>query len=303
MGPFNNREIAIAFWLLALAVCGLRKPDIRNSLGGVVRAFCDLKVLAAVCLMLLYVAVIVASFAAIGIWKVDLLKDTIVWFFVGAMAMMVRFNTADNKDNVFRKILTDSIKIIIFLEFLVNTYTFPLIVELIIVPLLTSIAMIDAVATRNEEHALVAKLAKRVQTVIGFVIIGIAIYRAVTDFQNLKSVDTFRSIVLAPLLSVLMFPFIYIMLVFSQYELVFLRLDFGAEKTRQLKRYARRHIMIYAGLSLKRLRYLLKNYLVDLMHIGTESDIDRFLQQARNADTSATEIRQGETGQDDGQVR
>ena len=284
MGPFNNRELATAFWLLVFAVWALRKTEIRKSIGRLFLAFWHFKIVSSVCLMLLYVTGMVALLTAIGIWEVDLLKDTIVWFFVGAMAIMMRFATADDTDNIFRKILADSIRIVILLEFIVNTYTFPLVVELVLVPLLTFIAMIDVVADMNEEHAIVAKLAKGIQMVAGFVILGIAANRAFADFQNLKSLDTFRSIALAPLLSVLMFPFIYIMLVISKYELVFIRLNFGGEKTRRLKRYARRQIMIHAGLSLRHLQYLLTNHMVDLMHIEKESDVDSFLNQARSAD-------------------
>ena len=284
MGPFNNRELATAFWLLVFAVWALRKTEIRKSIGRLFRAFWHFKIVSSVCLMLLYVTGMVALLAAISIWEVNLLKDTIVWFLVGAMAMMMRFATADDTDNIFRKILVDSIKVVILLEFLVNTYTFPLVIELILVPLLTFIAMIDVVASMNEEHAIVAKLAKGIQMVAGFVILGIAANRTFADFQNLKSLDTFRSIVLAPLLSVLMLPFIYIMLVISKYELVFIRLNFGGEKTRRLKHYARRQIMIHAGLSLRRLQYLLTNHMVDLMHIEKESDVDSFLNQARSAD-------------------
>jgi len=216
MGPFNNRELATAFWLLVFAVWLLRESKIRRSIGGVFRVFWHFKIVASVCMMLLYVTGMVAFLVAIGMWEVGLLKDTIVWFFVGAMAMMMRFATVNDADNIFRKILTDSIKIVIMLEFLVNTYTFPLVGELILVPLLTFIAMIDVVASMNERHAIVARLAKGIQMVAGFVILGVAVNRAVADFQNLKSLDTFRSIALTPLLSMLMFPFIYIMLVISK---------------------------------------------------------------------------------------
>lgn len=289
MGPFNNREVAAAFWLLVFAVWALRKIEIRRSIGEVFRAFWHLKIVAPVFLMFLYVAGVVALLVAIGMWEVGLLKDTIVWFLVGAMAMMMRFATADDTDDIFRKILTDSIRIVILLEFLVNTYTFPLIIELILVPLLTFIAMIDVVASMNEEHAIVARLAKGIQMIAGFVILGIAVNRAVADFQNLKSLDTFRSIALAPFLSALMFPFIYVMLVISKYELVFLRLNRGSEKTRSLKHYAQRKIIMHAGLSLKRLQHLLRNHMVDLMHIQTESDVDSFLDRARKADVSVAE--------------
>jgi len=233
--------------------------------------------------LLLYVVGIVFLLAKAGLWDVGLLKDTLVWFCVGAMVMLMRFATAKDTDNLLRKITRDAIKIVIVLEFLVNTYVFPLAVELVVVPALTFIAMINVVAGMNEEHALVAKVTGAIQTVVGFVIFGIVISRAAHDLQNLASLDTARSIALAPLLSVLLFPFIYVALLISQYELVFIRLDFGTDKPPKLRRYARQKIILHAGLSLKRLQHLLRNHMVDLMHVAKESDVDAFLSQARSA--------------------
>ena len=71
--------------------------------------------------MILYTAATVILLTKINLWNVSLLKDTIVWFCVVAMSMMMRFVTSDEVENIFQKILTDSIKIIIVLEFLVNT--------------------------------------------------------------------------------------------------------------------------------------------------------------------------------------
>jgi hypothetical protein len=56
--------------------------------------------------------------------------------------------------------------------------------------------------------------------------------------------------------------------------------------------------MIHAGLSLKRVQYLLKNHTVDLMHVETKSDVDRFLTEALSADGPAVEERQRETEQE-----
>jgi len=278
MGPFNHREIATAFWLLVLLTFALRKAEIRKSLAAVLRAFFHLKILVPVCLMVLYTATAVTLLAAIGLWNVFLLKDTIVWFCVSAMAMTIRFVTSDDAENIFHKVLTDSIKIVIVLEFIVNTYTFSLPAELIIMPVLTLIVIVDAVAGSDKEYSAVAKVTKGALTVVGFVILAIIVYHAISDLQTLHSLNTVRSIALAPLLSVLFSPFLYVMVLISKYELVFLRLDFGMEKERGLKRYARRRILMHAGFSLKKLQLLLRNHAVDLIHIQTEADVDRLVQ-------------------------
>lgn len=64
-------------------------------------------------------------------------------------------------------------------------------------------------------------MTQRAQMVIGIVILAITVSRAISNFQNLLSLDTFRSIALAPLLSLLFTPFVYVMVLISKYELVF----------------------------------------------------------------------------------
>ncbi|MFC1547333.1 hypothetical protein ACFL5M_02280 [Candidatus Neomarinimicrobiota bacterium] len=279
MGPFNNREVATAFWLLVFAVWALYKSEIRRSIGGVLRAFWRFKIVASFFLILLYVTGMVTFLAMIDMWKVGLLKDTIVWFFVGAMAMMMRFGAADDVENIFQKVLIDSIKIIIVLEFLVNAYTFSLPAELVIVPVMTFIAMVDAVAGLDEKNQAVSKLTKGVQIVIGFVILAIVVSRAILDWQNLQSLDTVRSVLLAPLLSLILCPFLYIMVLISKYELIFLRINLGIDKEKSLKRYARLRIVLHTRLSLRKLQYLLRKHAADLMQIQTEFDVDRLIKR------------------------
>ena len=83
---------------------------------------------------------------------------------------------------------------------------------------------------------------------------------------------------LAPSLSMLLTPFIYIVVLVSKYELVFMRLGFGINKSKRLERYARRRIIMHARLNLKRVQHLLTNHPVDLMHIQNETDVERLFE-------------------------
>lgn len=281
MGLFNTREVAVAIWLLFFIGWALGKSDIRKSLVAVLRSFFQVKVALPVFLMAFYTVATVAILATVGFWGVSLLKDTIVWFFFSAVAMMARFVTWREPQNIFREVVADSIRVVIFLEFLINTYTFPLIVELVLVPVLTFIAMLGTFTETSEKHRDVSKLIRGVQATIGFIILGLAVSGAIGDLQNLKSLDAFRSIALAPVLSVLLSPFLYAVVLMSYYEQVFLRLDLGREKGAKLNRYARRRIVWYAGLSLRRLQQLLRHHAADIMHFREEADVDRVLKEAR----------------------
>ncbi|MCD6392905.1 MAG: hypothetical protein J7M40_05305, partial [Planctomycetes bacterium] len=132
--------------------------------------------------------------------------------------------------------------------------------------------------SQDEKYRAVSKLTTGILTVIGCVVMVIVVNRVISDLRNLQSWDTFRSIMLAPSLSMLLTPFIYVVVLVSKYELVFMRLSFGIKKSKRLKRYARRRIIMHARLNLKRVQYLLTSHPVDLMQIQNETDVERLFE-------------------------
>jgi len=277
---FNNREIAIAIWFMIITgFVVFKKPDIFRSVRLMVRTFCKLKILIPYCIMLFYVTLSVFILYKIGIWKADLLKDTIVWFWVSAMAMSMRYVTSDESKNIFKSIMIDNLKIIIILEFIVNSYTFLLYIELIIVPVITCFVLLEAVAGLDRKNIIVEKFAKGVLGGFGLILFVVAIKHVFDDFHSISKIDALRSILLVPFLSLMLSPFIYALVLFAKYELVFLRLDFGKDKSKDLKRYARCRILRSAGINLGRLDRLLENHASDLIHLQTQPDVDMLMQK------------------------
>lgn len=288
-GLFSTREIAISLWLLIFFALGLCNPGIRRTFRHIAQSFFHLKILAPIFLMAAYVWAIIMGLNAIGIWQADLLKDTIIWFCFGAIAMLARFATANRPGNAFRETLTDSLKVVILVEFLVNTYTFPLAMELALVPLLSFVALLDAFAETKKEFKAVSKVLKGVQAILGMTILTSAVTRAWADWQNLESLDTVRSVALAPILAVSLLPFLYLLVLYAKYEIVFVRLNFGPPMPHGLKRYARKRILMHAGLHLKRLENLLDGHMADLALARTESEVDQALLRAKGASVAANQ--------------
>lgn len=288
-GLFNTREIASAFWLLIFSVWALRKPDIRRAIYRIGQLFCHLKILLPIFLMSVYVWAIIAGLNAIGIWQADLLKDTIIWFCFGAVAMLARFVTADRPGNAFRDTMADSLKVVIVVEFLVNTYTFPLAVEFVLVPTLMFVAVLGAIADTKKEYLAVSKVLKGVQAILGMTILAAAANRAWADWQNLETLATLRSVALAPILSVSLLPFLYLIVLYAKYEIVSVRLDFSNTMPPGLKRYVRMRIFMHAGLHLGRLENLLDGHMADLVFSRTESEVDQTLLKAKDASVAASQ--------------
>lgn len=283
MGPFNNRELATALWALVIFILILRTDAGRSGLRGVGSAFFVPKILAIVGLMLLYSTMVVALLAAAGLWELVLLKDTLMWFSFGALGMMTRFATMDHVDNFFRKVLVENVKFVIILQFLINSYTFPLVIELILMPLLVLIIVVSTVADSDKSYARVSDLSMWTQAIIGFSMLGLASTRAILDFQELAILDAVRSIALVPALSLLLSPFLYFVILVFKYELIFVRLNMGVDKSHELKRYARRRVLLCAHISLRRVQVILSTRAVDLMHVETTTDVDRLLESRANS--------------------
>ena len=275
MNLFNNREIATAIWVLVIFILILFKRDIRKTVLNVIKAF--IKILPSIFLMIAYTTGIVIILYRVNFWNVSLLKDTIVWFCLTGILMSVISVTSKTDQNLFRKLIIDNIKIVMVIEFIVNTYTFSLAVELVIIPIVTFIVILGVVAETNERFSIVAKLTNGLQIIIGIVILIYAISNVVSDYQNFGSLDTLRKFLLPILLTVLYLPFIYFMLLFSTYELLFMRLNLGYEKSKKLKRYAKSKIIRHCLLSLKKVKKTLNMNTYNLMHIRNKEDVDKMI--------------------------
>ncbi len=280
---FNSREIATGCWLGLGLIWTLSQASVRKALWGVVRTFFRRQILGPVCVMALWSGISVRLLAAIDLWDVSLLKDTMLWFCLSAMAMSMRLATSKADEDVFWKVVGENFKVVILLEFLINTYTFSLPVELVVMPLIALIAMISEYASSYEEHASVAKLTQGIQVLFGFVILAYATVRALSDLSALGTMETLRSVALAPLLFTLFVPCLYLFMVVVKYEQVFVRLKLGAEKDPSVKRYARRCILAYVRLSMKKLHLLLRDHAGDLVRIRTEDDVDRIMERMKDA--------------------
>jgi len=277
MNLFNNREIATAIWLLVIFILMLFKRDIRKSLLDVINAFFKIKILSSIFLMIAYTTGIVFVLYQINFWNTSLLKDTVVWFCFTGILMSFNLVTSDTDQNLFRKIIVSNIKIVIIIEFIVNTYTFSLVGELILIPVVTFIVILEVVAKTDEKDSSVAKLMNGLQIIIGIVILIFAISNVVSDYKNFGSLDTLRNFLLAPLLTISFLPFIYFMVLFATYELLFTRLNLGYEKSKKLKRYAKRKIIQHCLLSLKKVKKALNMNTYNLMHIRNEEDVDKMI--------------------------
>lgn len=278
---FTNRETATIIWASIVLVWMMKDKSIREAVVRLVKSATHRTMLTAVGFMAVYTVGMVALLNRRGLWDVSLLKDTIMWFAFSGLALGFQFVNAKSDEPIFKQILKDNLKAVIILEFLMSTYTFSLLGELIFIPVMTVIAMLDVVAKQDEKNMGVSKLISGIQTLVGLYILMFVISKAIADMQHLGTLGTLKSIILAPILSIMFSPAVYLILLFSAYVQVFVRLEVGPEKNEGLKRYAKRRILLFGKLNLARVNRLQRTKGFRLVSIRTEEDVDKVMAEVQ----------------------
>ena len=221
----DNRELAILAWLIILFMFFLTKKDIRKSFFNVIKSILKKKILVLNITMTLYVLVIVYGFKSIGLWNYSYLSDTVIWFFGVAFVMFMNVNNA-GKDDFFKKHLIENLKLVILLEFLLNFFVFSFWIEILFVPTLLFIGGMLGVSSAYKKFEQVETLLTRILGVIGLGLLGYTIYKIITDYQSIFTVNNLILFLMPIVLTILLIPLIYFYALFATYELLFLRMNY-----------------------------------------------------------------------------
>lgn len=68
----------------------------------------------------------------------------------------------------------------------------------------------DTIAEKNDKYSAVTKITKGLLLIIGITVLIFAIRNVVNDYQNLGNINTLKSFLLPPLLTILFFYLFYI---------------------------------------------------------------------------------------------
>lgn len=238
MDVLNNRELATVIYLILLLVWSFTKPTIRQSLMDVAKAFLTKSIIVPFSMMALYLVIIILLLSKVGLWNSYQLKNSLIWFVSTAMVSFLRLNLIPQNPNYFMETVKDNLKLLVVLEFLISFYTFDLWIELIIVPLIVILGGMLTISQSDKKYQSIEKLINSVMVLSGAFLVIYTIYKLATDFGEFAKVQTLYDFAIPPLLTFLLIPFIYFMVLCISYENAFVRLNLLI-KDPALLRYAK----------------------------------------------------------------
>ncbi len=266
----NNRDIALIIWIIVILFWLLFQKNILATLFSALKIFASKKILIPFILMLSYIALMILAFSKIGFWNTPMTKDTVYWIIGAALVMFVNFDKAIKDEHYFKSALLDNLKLVVLLEFIINLYVFNLIVEVILLPIIAFIILLSTYAGTSEQYISVKKMLDVIMGIIGLSFILFALYNVTLDFQGFVAMDNLRSFALPPIFTLVFFPFIYFLALYSLYENIFIRLDHFNEDKR-ITNYAKWKIIAACHFNLRKLRHFSKQ--TAIMRITNKADV------------------------------
>lgn len=249
----SAREISILIWstLIILPILYIGRKEFKNILS----LFFGWKILTPFLLLVVYYIGIVYFLKLLNFWDKNLLKDTVVWFLFSGISIFFNVNKITSI-NYFKKALCGSLKVLVLFEFIMNFYTFSLLAELIIVPIITFITILYEYTKhslkKNTEYKQVNTFLGSLLSIFGIVILLNLLFQIFTNYEGLFTESNLKLLILPILLLLLSFPFYYFLALIMTYETFFVRIDcmFRDDK---VKKELKKQIIIDAKINLNRL--------------------------------------------------
>lgn len=216
---FTNRETAIIIWISLFTIYAFYEKSIRGSIFGVIKSALNKYILLYFVSYLVYILAFICMFYHFKLWDKDNLKDSLIWFVFSGLPIGFILTNKTLERGFWRKLVLENLKLILLLEFIINSFTFSLPVEFfILIPFVTMITLLNAFCKHKNEYKLVEKLTNTIITVFGFIIISYSCYRAITEIQLIENINTLRSIFLPVVFSVVSVPYMYTLKLYIEYE-------------------------------------------------------------------------------------
>ncbi len=255
MDYLNNRELALSIWLLIFIIFVFILPkmkEIRQSIKKVLNTFFSKTIITIFVLMIVYIILMVIGLHKIGLWESHQLKNTIIWAISFGTLSLLKINSIKKDNHFFKNTVLDNLKLIAFIQFVVEFYTFNLIIEFILVPIYVIIGGMLGIAQTDKKYKVVEKMINMVFVAFGIIVIFYSINMLVKNFGDFAIIQTIYDFYVPPLLTIMYLPFIFIMMVYMAYENIYIRLQYFI-KNKKLIRFTKLYLVYKFHFRIKRL--------------------------------------------------
>lgn len=277
---FSTREIAIGIYIVLFIIYALSISKVRKGLKNVIKCALTKKLVIPFLVLILYAVIIVCVLQLFSFWKWIYLKDIVFWvLFVG---VPLCFNAVEHKKiakNYFSKAINDNIKFTVLVEYIVGTFTFSLIGELILQPVVFILSILSFIAEKDNKYKSAKNFLDFILAFIGFMVLAFTINELIDSFNTIDYIDILFGLISPLLLSIAYVPFAYGFAIYSKYENIFMRFKIVDKNQHNSNR--RYSVVRVCKLSYKKLCIFERNIMRYIFINMNNEDFDKAIEKVK----------------------
>ncbi|WP_062106542.1 hypothetical protein [Bacillus niameyensis] len=281
---FSSREIAMGIWIviffILIFILAVKSTSVRESIYHLIRTTTNKYIIIFFGTIIAYATIWIKLSSTLSVWDWKYLKDIIFWvLFVGVPFC---FNAVTEKsESYIGNVIKSNFKFTIFLEFLIGTYTFTLVTELVLIPIATLLILFNAVAATDKSYISAEKFISFLQVVLGFSVLYFAVKSAIEHYIELNSIDHLITFSIPIIMTFLFLPLAYLYAIYAEYEILFKIMKFRVPNERKIKGRVKWRILKVCKFSKKKVYAFKSNYLAVIYTTMSEAEFDDTIERFR----------------------
>lgn len=215
----TTREWASVVWAAVLVVAGLAMRSVRRAFAPLLRTllgFWQLQV--ALVAHLGWAALLCYIADLLGAWDSALLKDTVAWIVVYGFASVFSAHRAAKEEHFFRRAALSALSIAALMQFVLNLHTFHFVVELFLLPVVTFLLLLEAVAGMDSKTRPARNLLNGLLAVVGVWVVIATARGFIDSWRGIDPVEAGLALAFSIWFPLAMLPFVYALALLMAYE-------------------------------------------------------------------------------------
>ena len=249
---FSTREVAIGVYGLIFIVLACTNMKIRLAAIDVVKAACQKPFLVLFFWVWVYAVAIICCLHELHLWKWVFLKDVFAWVIFAGVPLCFKAAWKKVEENFFRNMVLDNLKFVVFVEFIISSFTFSLLTEMLIQPILLLLISLQTLSGSKEEWKAAKIFFDIIVSSVSMVFLGFTFRAVIRAYSQEGMIDLLVAFCVPALLSICFVPILYILAVRSKYRSLFGRITIRGANNRKAVRKRKVSVVLACGASYKK---------------------------------------------------
>ena len=210
----------------------------------------------------------------------------VFWLFGTVLIIFFNTNKALYYKSFFYKIIIDTFKLNVIIEYFTNFYTFPLIIEIVLLPVMSFLALSHHLSYQYEEYKPVRSFLSLILIIFGGGILFYSAWRFLLNISNFLTRENVAEFLIPIIFTLSIIPIVYLFALIMVYEDFFVRIEhFLKIKAHNNSRKIKFRIFFICLLNLRKIQRVSDYYTPQIVNLNENEDPYKILLKFKDYST------------------